>query len=532
MRISTVVCLRLICAVAAALICAPAQGSAPAPQPGKAKHVVIVVMDGLRPDSVTEEDMPTLSAMAKRGTFFERHHPVYLSSTEVNGAALATGMKPANTGIVGNVEYRPDLELLSPIDTQEPWAVWKGDQLTNGHWLKAATLVETVRGSGRRAVTTGTKGVALFWDRSLRNRTTDQPTIVAGQSIPGAALDKILPEVGPMPPGVHPKYFANRAQDHWTARILTEKVWADDNGGVPALSVLWLSEPDFAQHGSGPGSKNARAALRSSDDALKKVLDTLETRKLTDQTDVLVVSDHGFSTIAATVDVAEELAARGFNAAGAFLDKPQKGTIVVVGLGGCVSLYVVERDADVTRRLVEFLQGTQWAGVIFTRDGLEGTFKLSDVALDTPEGPDVVVSMRWAATKAEGRPPGLLFSEGIRRGPGQGNHASLSKFDMNNTLIAAGPDFKKGHRSRAPSGNSDVAPTVLRVLGVAPKVPLDGRVLDEALEGSAAADPKVETATQRAQRGEGEKKWTQYLKVSTVNGKYRYYDEGNAGEDK
>src|SRR4029077_16620262 len=86
--------------------------SSPAHAAGKAKHVVIVVMDGLRPDSVIEADMPNLSKMAKAGTFFDKHHPVYLSTTEVNGTALATGMKPARSGVVGNREYRPDIELL------------------------------------------------------------------------------------------------------------------------------------------------------------------------------------------------------------------------------------------------------------------------------------------------------------------------------------------------------------------------------------------------------------------------------------
>src|SRR5688572_17659694 len=77
------------------------------------RHVVIVVMDGLRPDSVTEADMPTLSALAARGTFFTKNHAVFMSTTEVNGATLATGASPARTGITANLEYRPDVELLN-----------------------------------------------------------------------------------------------------------------------------------------------------------------------------------------------------------------------------------------------------------------------------------------------------------------------------------------------------------------------------------------------------------------------------------
>ena len=56
---------------------------------GKAEHVVVVVMDGLRPDFVTGKYMPTLRKLAGEGVFFKNHHAVYVSSTEVNGAAIA-----------------------------------------------------------------------------------------------------------------------------------------------------------------------------------------------------------------------------------------------------------------------------------------------------------------------------------------------------------------------------------------------------------------------------------------------------------
>src|SRR4051812_29040429 len=111
---------------------APAQDNPAKPQAaGKARHVLIVVMDGLRRDAVVPEDMPTLSALAKSGPFFAAHHPVYISTTEVNGTALATGMSPGRSGVMANKEYRPDVDLLRPLDTQGQWAAWKGDQLAS-----------------------------------------------------------------------------------------------------------------------------------------------------------------------------------------------------------------------------------------------------------------------------------------------------------------------------------------------------------------------------------------------------------------
>ena len=74
---------------------------------GKARHVVVIVWDGMRPDFVTESNTPTLWQLAREGVTFQNHHPVYLSSTEVNGTALATGAYPSHDGIVANKEYRP-----------------------------------------------------------------------------------------------------------------------------------------------------------------------------------------------------------------------------------------------------------------------------------------------------------------------------------------------------------------------------------------------------------------------------------------
>jgi arylsulfatase A-like enzyme len=305
---------------------------------------------------------------------------------------------------------------------------------------------------------------------------------------------------------------------------MTEKLWAD---GLPALSVLWLSEPDYAQHGSGAGSKTGKLALKSSDNLLAKVLAKLDEKGVREQTDVLVVSDHGFSTVTATVDVFKDLWAHKFDAGGAFVEKPEKGSIVVVGLGGAVFFYVVGNDPADVQKLVDHLQTRQWAGVIFTKNGLEGTFKHADAGIDSPDAPDVVVSMRWADQNFKDRMPGALLAEGNRT-IGAGTHGSLSKYDMTNTLIAAGPDFKSGFVNHTPSGNPDVAPTVLRLLGL-DNPALDGRVLEEALVGG--GETPSETTTLEARRTLAGKTWRQYLKVSKV-GNRSYLDEGNGAVEK
>src|SRR5205085_1914073 len=94
--------------------------------------------------------------------------------------------------------------------------------------------------------------------------------------------------------------YPNIAQDRWTTKALLDGVW---RGGIPKFSMLWLSDPDFTQHDRGPGSKEAIAALECSDRNLASVEKRLEELNLLSQTDIFVVSDHGFSGVAKRADV-------------------------------------------------------------------------------------------------------------------------------------------------------------------------------------------------------------------------------------
>ncbi len=98
------------------------------------------------------------------------------------------------------------------------------------------------------------------------------------------------------------------SQDKWTTRALTEVLWKD---GLPALSVLWMGDPDRSEHEFTPGSKTALAGIKSVDANLALVLQTLERKGLREKTDVLVVSDHGFSTIGRLIAVAGAVAEGG-----------------------------------------------------------------------------------------------------------------------------------------------------------------------------------------------------------------------------
>lgn len=489
------------------------------------RHVVIVVMDGLRPDAITAENMPTLFAMRQTGTDFSAHHPSYPSTTEVNGASLATGMVPSHSLIIANREYRPEINAESPIDTQSLMAIWTNDHLVRRDWTPP-TLVEIARGKGMRTAVAGTKGVTYLWDRSLKNRSVDSPILSDGMTLPGAFMDKVLWDMGTNPAKADGNAGPNTKQDQWTQRIMTEKMWEN---GVPALSVLWFSEPDYVQHGSGPGTPNAIKGYAGLDNLLKELFWALERKGVKDQTDVLVVSDHGFNTASNGVSLSRSLTNRNLKIRTSYREPTQPDEILMINLGGSASFYVPNHNAELTDKLVEALVGwVEWTGVVFTRDGNKGTFKLSDVDIDSPFCPDVVVSLRWAPGTMKDHLPGVIFSDGTVSG--DGTHGSLSPFEMHNTLIAIGPDFKKGYVSKLPSSSPDVTATVAHLLGL--KADMDGRVLTEGLcayPEPADADSAITQTLKATRVFDDGFTWKQYMKVTTFRNR-RYFDEGNWGE--
>ena len=487
---------------------------------GQATHVVVVVWDGMRPDFVSEKTTPVLFKLAAEGVTFDHHHCAYISSTEVNGAVLATGVYPEHNGIIGNREFRPAIDPTNRIMTAELRAVRRGDGLSGNHFLGFATLAETLHARGLRTAVAGAKTVTLLQDRNAQDAAGLGVDVFEGDAVPPAILKTIERALGKFPPVSLPKL----QRDAWTTRALTGPLWDPE---VPPFSLLWLSEPDFSQHETGPGSPTALAALKSSDDNLGRLLGALEAKGLRDQTDVIVVSDHGFSTISENIDLAAILRTNGFHAGREFASaNPQPGQILVVGNGGTVFLYVAGHDAAFIGRLAHFLQTQPFCGVVFSRVHVEGTFPLVAARINSPDAPDLALSMHWRPDRSTNGTPGLVCSDYGQYGPGGGMHASLSPFDLHNTGIAAGPDFRRGSHDPLPTGNIDIAPTVLYLLGVKPRARLDGRVLTEALVSANAPEPSVTPRHLEASYRGDNFTWHQYLNSWEVNGVV-YFDEGD-----
>jgi hypothetical protein len=229
----------------------PAPGRSETERPGGDRQVVVIVWDGMRPDFVAERNTPTLWKLAQEGVTFQHHHSVYLTATNVNGAAIATGVYPNRNSLLANREFRAAIDPQKPFENAEWSTITKADEVTGGKYIAAPTIAETVRASGRRVAIVGTKAVAFLHDRHAEwtSGSTKDFVRFAAAPMSAALREEMVRLLGPF---VGESVKTGEQRNTYATRALTEIMWRD---ALPAFSLLWLSEPDLTQHEASPGAE-------------------------------------------------------------------------------------------------------------------------------------------------------------------------------------------------------------------------------------------------------------------------------------
>jgi len=240
--------------LAAAACTRAAPHPAPAPQP-RSRTVVVLGFDGFARRYLDSDSAPALHALARTGVTTTRGMiPSFPTVTFSNFYALATGLYPDHSGIVNNRFYDPayDSEFVykDPIAREAHW--WGGEPI----WLTAEKQ--------------GTRSATMFWVGS------------------DAPID-----------GMHPsRWHSYDRTIAFSARVDTLLAWLDLPAAQrPRLLMSYFEEPDMQGHRHGPDAAETREAVLRVDSALARLVRGLESRKLYDSVDILVVADHGMSAI-------------------------------------------------------------------------------------------------------------------------------------------------------------------------------------------------------------------------------------------
>ena len=526
-------------------------------------NVILFVADGLRGAMVDQATAPNMDALARSGSWLRNSHSLFPTFTTANASAMATGHYLGDTGDFSNTIYTgfqvPGAgKSLTPFLESDP-VLGDVDEHFSGDYLDEATILKLARDKGYGTASIGKLGPVLIFDHTER---TGQKTVVIDDStgspngiplsqdvqdrLKAAGLPLAAPNRGANgQPGNFEKpgtTLANVTQQDWFAAAATRAVLpllADKH--QPFVLVFWSRDPDGTQHNQGdslgklvPGinGPTSLAAIRNADDDLGRLRAEIGELGLADTTDIVVTSDHGFSTIskasatsaAATdgySDVPKGLLPVGFVALdlakalglplldpdaddapiaaghhtrfgngliGGDKDHPK---VVVAANGGSDLVYLPDGDKDMAAKVVKALAAQDYVSGLFVDRKLgsfPGTLSLDDIALEgsavTPM-PAIAISFKSFDTVC-GQPVRCTVEVAdTALQQGQGMHGSFSRADTWNFMALGGPDFKAGFIDNAPTSNADVGRTIARLLDlpVQDKGKLVGRVVSEALLG-------------------------------------------------
>ncbi len=464
-------------------------------------QVILVVFDGLNDELVTPELMPNLTAFSQRGVQLANHRPVFPSVTRLNAASMVTGCFPGAHGLHGNLSLVPEFHPTEPMDALEP-------QLTElrerGRVLLVPTLADILEGYGLRyiAAGVGTSGQA-FMHCPNADESSLGATIHPEYTLPRSLYNEIVARFGEWPE----KTLPNTPRMERVTDIFTDYVLSEQD---PEVALLWFSEPDSSQHSAGLNSPTARQAASDADNRFGALLDWLDATGRLDTTNVIATCDHGQATIIDPVPLTALLAEQGFAGPG------EPGGVIVAGNGSSALFYIDEHNAEVADRLAAWLTDQPWAGPLLATSAvgpIEGALPASLLGLEGPRSPDLFLSFGWDEEANEHGRPGRVFASG--GAGGRGTHGSMSPWEFRTFTVASGPAFKQETVIDSATGHPDIAPTILKVLGLEIPAHIQGRPITEALaEGAPEATPTVQE--HYAERNGGSRHYQQTLAIAAA----------------
>jgi predicted AlkP superfamily pyrophosphatase or phosphodiesterase len=215
--------------------------------------VILVSIDGFRPDYLEKYQPPTLNKLAREGTRAKFMTPSFPTKTFPNHYAIATGLYPENNGIVENNIY----------DFGTTFGMSKKEEVQNGRWWLGEPIWITAEKQGQHAA-------AMFF--------------------PGSEA-----EIKGFRPTFWKEYQHELPHEPRVDQVLS---WLDlPREKRPTFLTLYFDDVDTQGHRHSPDSPETRDAVLKVDKAIARLMDGLKARKIDRKANVIIVSDHGMAAL-------------------------------------------------------------------------------------------------------------------------------------------------------------------------------------------------------------------------------------------
>ena len=407
------------------------------------KRAVVMIIDGLRADMVGEEFTPRLAEIVNRSRWFADQRSVFPSATRVNSASIATGCWPKSHGLAGNAIALDEGDGLKAMSVGPPEFRERLRRIT-GRTLHRPTLAERLRPHG---------GAIIYSNSSAGSAHMQDPD----------SHGWLFHRSGSFAPGMetitddrHLDVTFDAAGDAESTRRFCQAL---SRPGGALLHLLWICEPDHSQHTLELGSPDHRNVIADSERCAVRVSEAVDAlRAAGDDVLFVVASDHGQETVDEIIPVTALLVEAGLK------ESTDSSDVVLASSGMGALVYLSDEASGRRKEIAEWIRDQEWSGMVYEGETLEEIGQRSDTAL--------AIAFSMAKRDVEnrygirglGHVAGDVFIKSDASGHGQ--HGGLGAYETNALLCISGGGFGAG-KSDHPSRTIDIAPTVLRHVGVA-----------------------------------------------------------------
>lgn len=255
------------------------------PRPAVAPVVVLISIDGLKPEAVLDAPrhglkVPHLRAFMDDGMYASAVRGVLPTATYPSHATLLTGVSPSKHGIYGNVTF-------DPLRHNDKGWYWYAEDVKVATLWDAAAAAHLATANVYWPTSVGadiTYNLPQIW----RSGTADDLKLQRALGTRG--LERELSAVlGQYPGGMEEGVAADETRARFAVRLLNNK--------HPDFMTVYFTGLDTEEHKSGPFSPESNAVLERID-ALVGELRAAAQSAAPGSATVCVVSDHGFAPVA------------------------------------------------------------------------------------------------------------------------------------------------------------------------------------------------------------------------------------------
>lgn len=439
-------------AAALALACwiGSSGGAAVAPAAVRHRAVLLITIDGLKPENVLQADkyhlsIPILRSFVANGAYAQEVVNVSPTLTYPNHTTLVTGVYPAEHGIANNPVF-------------DPFGREHGEWYSYYSEIKAPTLWHAAHEAGLITasvcwpVTAHAPDIDYNIPEFGRNGTQRTHFLMEAVSQPPGYLEQIEKSIGPY--YLQADVTANDQKVEAAARIIiTTK--------HPDFITVHLGALDHEEHEHGPDSRQALSALETLDARVGRLV--AAERRVHPDADVIVASDHGFYHWTNAVNLNVALAKAGLltlrDPAGKNIE-----TWNAFAWNGGMGMIVLRNPDDVQTKLkLRRLLGNLAHD---PNNGIDHIYEGDEVAAlgIAPKAAFVIAFKQGYAMGSK-----LSGSLVDTPAPEPGNHGALTsrsiRPDVHAAFFMIGPDIA-AHKNLGIIDMRQIAPTIARELAV------------------------------------------------------------------